>query len=67
MEHYIANPAVYWQWLQKIFFSLLHLPPALKFYFFLTLREAKSFHTELALFICCPGDNLSFSQPASGS
>lgn len=68
MEHYIGNPAVYWQLLQKIFSSLLHLlPSSHKILFFLRLREAKSFHTELALFIYCPGDILSCSQPASGN
>lgn len=35
MEHYIANPAVYWQLLQKIFSSHLHLPLPLNFFFFL--------------------------------
>lgn len=66
MEHYIANLAVYWQLLQKMFSSLLHLlsPPQKKKNKILRLRKAKSFHTELALFIYCPGDIFSCSQPA---
>lgn len=64
MEQYIANPAVYWQLLQK---NILHLLPTPKKKKNLRLREAKSFHTELALFIYCPRDILNCSQPASGN